>query len=74
MPRPIRVPHHDREQQLSTTALTPTEAAGDLAKHLGLKPNRSLQPPRQRVGQQHVCFVWAWPLPSQHHPRPKPLI
>jgi len=66
--RPIHVPHHSREQQLSTTKLSPTEAAGDLARSLGLYPNRKLLPPRCReVGPAHVCYVW--PMPSRHHPR-----
>jgi hypothetical protein len=65
--RPIHIQHQHREQQLSTTRLSPTEAAGDLARSLGLYPHRQMQVPRCReVGPAHVGFVW--PLPSRHHP------
>ena len=59
--RPI--PH---EQQLSTTP-SAKELSGDLARSIGLYPNRQMQVPRYReVGPAHVCYVW--PLPSRHHP------
>lgn len=53
-----------------TRPLSPSEESGELARHLGLRPNRTMQPPRQRLAPSNVRFVWPWPMPSQHHPRP----
>ncbi len=56
--RPIHARQFDGEQQLSVTRLTPAEAAGDVARDLGLIPARQHQLPRVReVGPSHVCFV-----------------
>lgn len=69
--RPIHVPHHANEVQLSAITLRASEASGDRARDLGLVPSRHHQLPRDRtVPASHVCFVHP-PIP---HPYPRPSV
>ncbi len=68
---PIARDFSRREVPLSqlSSPLSSAAESGDVGRGLGFLPARQRQPPRQRVGQQHVAYVW--PASSTHHPHPR---
>ena len=77
--RPIHLPAHDREVQLSATSLTNAAESGDVGRRHGILPERSHQPPAGLL-QSWRRFVdcsqpsrptGTMPRPSDRRPAPR---
>ncbi len=64
MHRPIHVPMHPFELQLSATKLSSAAESGTVARDLGFLPERELTPPSRRSIPTSSIF-YVWPAPPQ---------
>lgn len=56
MSRPIHIPHHDCEVQLSAHPLTVAAESGTVARSIGFLPNRQTTPPQGLLlGWRRFC-------------------